>query len=168
MTRTDHLTSIANRHAFDQDFTLIFDQPSEKINFAQKILYLIDLDGMKRINDSYGHLRGDQLLCTFASLLSELETKGCKAYRIGGDEFTIVADASSEKDINTAITHIEKQLYENGFSGVGVSFGVAKTHECESANDMISLADKRMYEYKTSHRNARADDVQPVMTATKG
>ena len=167
MTRTDHLTGIANRHAFDQDFNQVFDMPSPELGNPQKILYLIDLDGMKRINDTHGHLRGDQLLCTFATHLSELQVNDCNVYRIGGDEFTIIATADSEKTINAAIAHIEKQLHESEYRGVGVSYGIASTRECQSANDMISLADTRMYEYKTLHRKARIDDPQLVIATTK-
>ena len=165
LTRTDHLTGIANRHAFDQDFIQVIDQPPLEIACPQRTLYLIDLDGMKRINDAYGHLRGDELLRTFANYLSKIEVDECKVYRIGGDEFTIIAHTDSETDINAAIMLIEERLDKNGFDGVGISYGIANTHECKSANDMISLADNRMYEYKTSHRQARADDTQAVVIA---
>jgi len=165
ITRTDHLTGIPNRHAFDQDFIQVIDQPPLKTSCAQRTLYLIDLDGMKRINDTYGHLRGDDLLRTFASYLSKIEVDECKVYRIGGDEFTIIAHTTSEADINAAIILIEKRLDENGFDNVGISYGKANTHECKSANDMIGLADSRMYEYKTSHRLARTDDKQAVAIA---
>ena len=167
LTRTDHLTGIANRHAFDQDFNQLFGQPSPELGSPQKILYLIDLDGMKRVNDTHGHLRGDQLLCTFAGHLSTLQVNNCKAYRIGGDEFTIVTTVDNEKNINEAIANIEKQLRESEYRGVGISYGIASTHECKSANDMISLADTRMYEYKTLHRKARIDDPQLVIAAMK-
>jgi len=162
MTRTDHLTDIANRHAFDQDFTQVFEPLAPEAASPDKILYLIDLDGMKRINDTDGHLRGDQLLRTFASHLSKLEIGSCKVYRIGGDEFTIVAHANGEARINPAIARIEQLLHEDGFYGVGISYGIANTYECHTANDMITLADTRMYEYKTLRRKARADDIQPV------
>ena len=102
---------------------------------------------------------------TFANYLRKIEVDGCRVYRIGGDEFTIIAYTDSEKDINAAILLIEKRLDENGFDGVGISYGIANTHECKSGNDMISLADSRMYEYKTSHRQARADDTQAVVIA---
>ena len=160
MTRTDHLTAIANRHAFDQDFTQAFEQPAPETIHPETILYLIDLDGMKRINDTEGHLRGDQLLRTFANHLSKLAVNDRKVYRIGGDEFTIVAHANGEEVITPAIARIEEQLHQDGFEGVGISYGIASTNECKSANDMITLADTRMYEYKTLRRKARADDIQ--------
>ena len=162
ITRTDHLTGIANRHAFDQDFNQVFDSPAQKMGDSQKTLYLIDLDGMKRINDMYGHLSGDKLLCTFAQHLSKLEVDDCKVYRIGGDEFTVIAPVGSNNNLNIAIANIEKQLHESEFRGVGISYGIANAHECQSTHDMFSLADKRMYEYKTLNRYARADDTTPL------
>jgi len=165
MTRTDHLTTIANRHAFDQDFTQAFEQPAPETRHPETILYLIDLDGMKRINDTEGHLRGDQLLRTFACHLAKLEINDYKVYRIGGDEFTIVARANGEAAITPAIARIEKQLHKGGFASVGISYGIANANECKSANEMITLADTRMYEYKTSRRKTRADDIQSAASS---
>ena len=165
MTRTDHLTGIANRHAFDQDFNQVFDSPPQELDGSQTALYLIDLDGMKRINDMHGHLSGDKLLCTFAQYLSKLEVDDCKVYRIGGDEFTVIAPMDSKNNLNIALANIEKQLRESEFSGVGISYGIANAHECQSMHDMFSLADKRMYEYKTSNRHARAEDATSLIQA---
>jgi diguanylate cyclase (GGDEF)-like protein len=162
ITRTDHLTGIANRHAFDQDFNQVFNLSTEELDGSKKALYLIDLDGMKRINDRHGHLSGDKLLCTFAQHLSTLEIDDCKVYRIGGDEFTVIAPIDRKSNINIAIANIEKKLHEHEFRGVGVSYGIAHSHECQSTHDMFSLADKRMYEYKTLNRHARADDTTPL------
>jgi len=167
MTRTDHLTGIANRHAFDQDFNQLFDSAPLEHDGSQQVLYLIDLDGMKRVNDNHGHLRGDQLLCTFAAHLSKLPMDDCQVYRIGGDEFTIVATMDRKSEINAAIARIEQQLSENDYRGVGISYGIANAHECTSTHEMISLADQRMYQYKTSQRQARADDAQTLTLATR-
>ena len=162
ITRTDHLTGIANRHAFDQDFNQVFDSRPQELAGSQKALYLIDLDGMKRVNDMHGHLSGDKLLRTFAQLLSKLEVDGYKVYRIGGDEFIVIAPIDRKNNLNISIANIEKQLRESEFRGVGISYGIANAHECQSTHDMFSLADKRMYEYKTLNRHARAEDTTPL------
>lgn len=66
LAHTDHLTGIANRHAFDQQFKLDFDASKRNAESEKQILFLIDLDGLKSVNDRFGHARGDELLRAFA------------------------------------------------------------------------------------------------------
>lgn len=155
MARTDHLTGITNRHAFDQEFEAAFEQPENEDDPSQLMLFLIDMDGLKRINDCFGHSRGDELLCCFAKDLSELQTEGISVYRIGGDEFTILARRSNDLELRAAMVHLESLLLDRGFDGVGLSYGVAFACECESPNDMLSRADLRMYTFKASRMGSR-------------
>jgi len=161
VSRTDHLTGIANRHAFDQDFRQVFRQEKHTNNPMQPMLFLIDLDGLKRVNDCYGHLRGDELLHTFAQDLAGLVNDKVSVYRLGGDEFTILAHRSEEEEICAAITLFEKQLKERGFQNVGISYGVAFANESDSPFEVLSRADQRMYEFKTVRRHARSEDTPP-------
>jgi FOG: GGDEF domain len=137
----------------------IFRAPNAPMIRSRKYCFLIDLDGLKIINDRFGHASGDALLCAFAQELNALETEGVSVYRLGGDEFTILADKHHEAALCTALTRIEKTLTEQGFSGTGVSFGIAYASESISADDMLILADRRMYENKISRRRARATDL---------
>ncbi|MFC1750485.1 7TM diverse intracellular signaling domain-containing protein [Pseudomonadota bacterium] len=158
LARTDHLTGIANRHAFDQAFEEAFNNLCEVDSPRQTMLLLIDLDGLKRVNDMYGHIRGDELLCNFAKEISRLETNDISVYRLGGDEFTILACKENETHLRDAMNEMENRFIECGFENTGVSYGVAYAHECSSAHEVLEKADQRMYKSKTKRRYARAED----------
>lgn len=163
LARTDHLTRIANRHAFDQAFEEAFERQVAVDDAEPLMLVLIDLDGLKRINDKYGHSRGDELLCAFATALARIEGEGITVYRLGGDEFTILARNMNEETMCNTIADLEVQLRERGFDEAGISYGIAFTSESESPNDMLTRADRRMYEFKTARRRSRSqDDGQPI------
>jgi len=167
VARTDHLTRIANRHAFDQAFEEAFVLQENAENPEQLMLVLIDLDGLKRINDHYGHSRGDELLCAFATALARLEGDDITVYRLGGDEFTILARKRSEETMRTTIANLETQLRERGFEEAGISYGIAFASETKSPNNMLTLADRRMYEFKTARRRARSQDGWKAETCLK-
>ncbi len=166
VARTDHLTGITNRHAFDHAFGQAFLRPQDADDPTQLMLFLVDMDGLKHINDRYGHSRGDELLCTFARDLATLQTGGITVYRLGGDEFTILARQCNDGEIRAAMLRMETRLRERGFEDAGISYGVAFASECHSPGDMLARADRRMYEFKAARRSVRAqDDRQPSPSA---
>ena len=80
-------------------------------------------------------------------------------YRLGGDEFTILAPQREVVDLLAALRQLETTLRQRGYPQAGASVGWATAAESPSADDMLALADERMYEHKTSRRRARAGDV---------
>ncbi|MBY0578408.1 MAG: sensor domain-containing diguanylate cyclase [Burkholderiales bacterium] len=165
LTRTDHLTGIANRHAFDQIFKESFHCPDFSGDPDQLMLFLIDLDGLKRVNDCHGHSRGDELLRVFAKSLAGLESGSISAFRLGGDEFTLLAQKRNEAELVSAMARFEADLREQGFTETGISYGIAYAGESTSSEDMLIIADSRMYDNKVAKRQARATDawlVSPV------
>lgn len=154
IARTDHLTGILNRHAFDLDLAAKTLSRNTNIE-CELMLFLIDLDGLKTINDKYGHARGDELLCLFTRELEQLGNPAVSFYRLGGDEFTILASKDEETRLRTGLKQIEQNLWQAGFSETGVSFGVAYANSCASLNDLYTEADKLMYEHKLSRRPNR-------------
>lgn len=148
LAHTDSMTGIGNRHAFDQ----MFDQEL-KLSFMeddqhQPMLILVDLDGLKLINDKYGHRRGDELLRAFAQALLELNIDKVSSYRLGGDEFAIFARKCHEGELRDKLLAIERSLSVQGFGESGVSYGIAFASESTSAGEMFNAADRRMYESK--------------------
>ncbi len=156
LTRTDHLTGIANRHAFDQHFECVFRHPDFAGDPAQLVLFLIDLDNLKYVNDNHGHAKGDELLSLFASALAGLESDSVSAFRLGGDEFTLLAHKYNEDELVEALELLEKNLKAQGFGETGISYGIAYACESSSAKDMLLIADHRMYDNKTSKQKTRA------------
>jgi diguanylate cyclase (GGDEF)-like protein len=161
-TRTDHLTGILNRHAFD---TLLAQAmaPERRDEEVQRVLLaMIDLDGLKRINDRDGHTQGDALLREFARLLGTLRDAGTAVFRLGGDEFAVLADVGSEARLRTALPQLEARLRESGFPDSGVSCGMAFGSETRSASQLITRADSRMYQHKLGKREQAAAGAPPV------
>jgi diguanylate cyclase (GGDEF)-like protein len=155
LAHTDSMTGIGNRHAFDQ----LFDQEL-KLSFMeddanQPMLILVDLDGLKLINDKYGHARGDELLRAFARALQEFNIDHVTSFRLGGDEFAIFARKHHEATLRDKLQAIERSLGAQGFAESGVSFGVAFASESSTAAEMFNAADRRMYETKTLKRTGR-------------
>jgi diguanylate cyclase (GGDEF)-like protein len=149
---TDHLTGIANRHAFDEQLGLRYASEEELA------LLLIDLDGLKTVNDRDGHARGDALLRDFAHGLMQQQRPDIGVFRLGGDEFTILAPRRDVAGLLTALQQLEGALRQRGYPQAGASVGWASAAESPSSDAMLALADERMYEHKTSRRRARASD----------
>ena len=156
LANTDSMTGIGNRHAFDAALQMAFAKTPDQSEAEQFMLMLIDLDGLKRINDQYGHARGDDLLRTFAKALKALEPKGISSFRLGGDEFTLITQRKNEKNLRQAIYLIEKELRENGFADFGASVGVAYGSEHQKSTEVFSIADARMYQDKAVRKIDRA------------
>jgi diguanylate cyclase (GGDEF)-like protein len=154
-TRTDHLTGIPNRHAFD---TLLEQAMAPERHYEEVhrvLLVMIDLDGLKRINDRDGHIQGDALLREFARLLRTLCDARTTVFRLGGDEFAVLSEVDSEARLRAALPALEARLRTAGFPDSGVSCGMAYGSETRSAGQLISRADSRMYEHKLGKREPR-------------
>jgi diguanylate cyclase (GGDEF)-like protein len=121
-------------------------------------LLLIDLDGLKAVNDREGHARGDALLCDFARGLAQLSGDDVGVFRLGGDEFTILAPRRAVAGLLAALRQLETSLRQRGYPQAGASVGWASAAESSSSDAMVALADRRMYENKTTRRRARASD----------
>ena len=154
LANTDAMTGIGNRHAFDSAMQLMYNNVNTRTEPDQLLLVLIDLDGLKSINDQYGHARGDELLRRFAQSLKRLENEGISSYRLGGDEFTLIAQKRHETALKTSIVRIETALQAEGFPDFGVSLGIAYGSEHPQPTEVISRADARMYQHKATRKNA--------------
>lgn len=155
LAHTDSMTGIGNRHAFDQ----MFDQEL-KLSFMedddnQPMLILVDLDGLKLINDKYGHARGDDLLRAFAQALKKLDIDHVSSFRLGGDEFVIFARKRHKTMLCDKLEAIERSLAAQGFTESGVSFGIAFASESDTPAEIFNAADRRMYENKALKRTGR-------------
>ncbi len=149
LANTDSMTKIGNRHAFDEALKTAL------ATSAKIMLMLIDLDGLKRINDQYGHAKGDELLQRFAAALQKLSIPTVSSYRLGGDEFTLIAEQQYEARLRTAINTIELELRQNGFPEFGASVGVAYGSEHQQVSEVFSRADARMYQDKANRKTGR-------------
>lgn len=142
----DSLTKLANRHSFMTDMR-------QKMNRKQSVVLLfIDLDNFKQVNDSYGHLIGDEVLIeTARRIRSFSQTYDGKAYRFAGDEFLIVIDAEREivgadrfEELNLLISQ-EMNVGDGLSLRLSASIGVACSEDHASLDAMIHHSDAAMY-----------------------
>jgi diguanylate cyclase (GGDEF)-like protein len=141
LARTDELTTLPNRRR------LI----SEIQNFATRkgSLLLLDLDGFKPVNDSYGHEVGDKVLQQVAQRFARALPNSALLARLGGDEFGIVVDGSQESVMEIALALRGTLSYPFVIDGqeirIGVSIGIADNN---GAEDLLLRADNAMYAAK--------------------
>ncbi len=150
----DTLTGVKNRLA-------MVHHVEDKIERYQPFaIYSLDLNGFKGVNDTYGHQAGDAVLETLAQRLNAQQTDHqFSIYRIGGDEFSILSERVDENSVlflhqhihNTFIEPIE--LGDGNTVSVSTSIGYAQfPQHGNDLNQLISVADKKMYQMKFAKR----------------
>jgi diguanylate cyclase (GGDEF)-like protein len=145
---TDVLTGLGNRRK------LVADLETElrvARTDAPRILVLFDLDGFKHYNDSLGHLAGDALLTRLGRRLTTVVRPYGEAYRMGGDEFCVVATVVPQR-LERFLAQAAGALRESGDGfEVEASYGaVVIPHEAGSVAQALHVADQRMYARKES------------------
>lgn len=145
--RHDELTGLMNRRGLDQAMSEL--SCGRRFAASAHSLVVIDLDGLKYVNDHAGHLAGDQMLVTFATELQTAARGVDLTARIGGDEFIAILPGLPACE---AIKWAES-MHES--SGVAWSYGVAEREPGEQLEDWLNRADKLMYAAKTATRAAR-------------
>lgn len=139
---TDSLTGVSNRVTYKKDL-LMFDEEKPQ-EFS--CIY-IDVNELHLINNKYGHAAGDEMILYIANTLKEV-FYGHKIYRIGGDEFLVFAEKSSQDDIKKGIAMLTRQLEPRDYHvAVGMSY---RTHNMNT-EEMEREAEVRMYEAKAQY-----------------
>lgn len=149
----DLLTGLYNRRGLDSRLTVLFQEP-EKLGHSAFIM--IDADGLKTVNDTYGHEKGDLYLKDISKKLKNFGTKHCIAARQGGDEFVLFLYGydSEEELLRTIHTleyiqdHSTACLSDTLCVRLSFSFGYSLTRPNTAYPELIKEADKRMYENK--------------------
>ena len=146
---TDALTGLGNRRRLltDLERRLGEERP------APTLLMIFDLDGFKRYNDTFGHPAGDALLARLGGKLAAVAGTIGSAYRLGGDEFCLVAPVPKD-ETESLIDRACAALTEHGDGfHVGSSFGaVLLPEEAEDAAQALHVADERLYAQKRTRR----------------
>ena len=152
MANTDGLTGLFNGRHFG---TVLQEKEKKKFPF---VLFYLDLDRFKPINDTYGHDMGDKLLKEVAARLQRCIRSKDHAFRIGGDEFALLVSADlDEAHCQQLRDRIRQELLqpfylEGQVLHVGVSCGYAAyPRDSSRATEVRNLADQRMYAQKEEH-----------------
>ena len=141
---TDALTGLPNRYSLER-YVLEVDEEGA----SSLAVLLFDVNFLKRVNDTQGHLEGDKLLRTAALCIRETFCGGTldNCYRYGGDEFAAILKDCSEEEIKAKIDRFNRTLEREKIS---VSVGYAFTEEVGEGTfkKLMAIADKRMYAQK--------------------
>ena len=150
---TDQGTGLKNRRGF-------FAMAEHELNVARRLgqtltLIFFDLDRLKNINDSLGHLEGDRAIADAARILASNFRESDLVARLGGDEFCVLA-IGSEQALERTIQRLEEAVVSHNASAgrpytLSLSYGVAfyePARDAVSLDDLISAADASMYERK--------------------
>ena len=143
---TDSLTGVSNRVTYKKDL-LIFDEEKPQ-EFS--CIY-IDVNELHLRNNKYGHAAGDEMLLYIANTLKEV-FYGHKIYRMGGDEFLVFAENTSQDDIKKGIDMLEKQLETMDYH---VAVGMSYRTRNMNTEEMVREAEIRMYEAKAQYYQAK-------------
>jgi diguanylate cyclase (GGDEF)-like protein len=163
---TDPLTGLGNRRALMRDLEAA--TPAAEPGHTH-VLALFDLDGFKSYNDAFGHPAGDALLVRLGrNLAATLDGRG-GAYRMGGDEFCILARVE-EGGADALVADARAALTEHGERfHVGCSHGtVVLEHRAGDTAEALGLADQRMYVNKRGGRQTREEMVHQVLLRVLG
>jgi diguanylate cyclase (GGDEF)-like protein/putative nucleotidyltransferase with HDIG domain len=147
---TDELTGLGNRRRLANDLQTELHTVSPE---RPLLLVLFDLNGFKAYNDTFGHPAGDALLARLGSALSRAVEGHGRAYRMGGDEFCVLATAPAERHPEIAATsRLALSEHGNGFD-ITAALGTATLESAESdPADALREADRRMYAEKNGRR----------------
>ena len=167
LATTDSLSGLTNRYQFQNELQQMVDVATEE---NKTVLFLIDMDGFKEINDTLGHVTGDEVLVEIGKRLSAgFGDRACVA-RLGGDEFCLAFSEISdfEKADSLAaeiVEHLTARYYLSETEvtlGTSVGYAVCPDH-AQSVKHVLSFADTAMYHAKNSQQNIAC--YRPEMTA---
>jgi diguanylate cyclase len=157
---SDSLTGLGNRRYFDRH--LAASVADAKISGRPCSLILSDLDHFKVINDTFGHLLGDDVLRVFSEVLKSCLRPSDRVARYGGEEFAVVLPDTRLQDAQLAAERMRKAVEAKRFKvkqtgqGIGTltaSFGVVQLEANEDGTLFLARADKLLYQAKSRGRN---------------
>ncbi|WP_019026869.1 diguanylate cyclase [Colwellia piezophila] len=154
MSTTDSLTGLANRRKLDDALAQSLAE-AQRYNKPLSVV-MLDIDKFKVVNDSYGHIVGDQVIKTIANLLKSNVRDSDISGRWGGEEFLLVCPETELMGAQRVSELLRQIINGHHFLDIpnqSCSFGVAQWDHTESLNTLLERADKALYSAKTKGRN---------------
>lgn len=157
-SKYDSLTTLLNRRSFDEALALEFAR-ADRHEQAFSILFL-DLDDFKKLNDSAGHLVGDEALKAVASIVKIEKRTEDIAARYGGEEMVLILPKTDRKEATVVAERIRAKIealripHDGKMLRITLSGGISTfPHDAQSAADLLEFADKALYEAKLCGKN---------------
>jgi diguanylate cyclase (GGDEF)-like protein/PAS domain S-box-containing protein len=151
---TDPMTGLANHRTFHE----VLRMETERAFRHGRVLSvaLFDVDHFKWVNDTHGHLTGDEVLAAVAHLLAGGARSGDTIARTGGEEFAWLMPETTQDAAYLAAEHVRREIESTTFASVGrltISAGVCSNQHATAAHDLFRAADRALYSAKRTGRN---------------
>ncbi len=163
----DPMTGLYNRTHFEQQMRLFEESWPQQLG-----IIVCDIDGLKIVNDTFGHGKGDNLLILAANILKTCVRKKDILARIGGDEFAIFLPDCDLKELERVTSRIQTTIIDYNITqkelplNISVGYAVTRNKTLQSVNDLFKEADNNMYREKLHRRQStRSAIVQTLTTA---
>ena len=145
LVKKDGLTGVLNREAYYIETRRDYKDITAIIS--------LDMNGLKSINDTFGHAAGDEALVTLALCFGKAIRARQSVYRMGGDEFVIVCRKTSKEDVEALVERIREYVAETTYScSIGYSYHDEGTIKLE---DLLKESDEQMYSDKSEYYRNR-------------
>ncbi len=154
LAHQDSLIDLPNRRGFVRELERLIARVSRYD--AKAAMLFVDVDGLKSINDTFGHRAGDQALIQVAQLLSSGVRKSDVVARIGGDEFGILLESADEQSAHETAARLVDMIADCEFMHEGdslplsVAIGVGMIDAHDNADEVMARADEQMYRRKAA------------------
>lgn len=157
MATTDTLTNLNNRAHL---LALFSESQKSLAHGTPYTIALMDVDNFKKINDTFGHTKGDEVLYKVATVLKAFEPRGMHIARWGGEEFlAYIPGTIDDQEIHQTLTQLLKEVANLTFTEKDKSFhititiGLAKGYKPQHMDEVINIADERLYQGKNQGKN---------------
>ena len=151
LINTDALTGVKNRHAYYNDIERYKDVAPVK----NLVLVILDVNGLKRVNDTKGHAEGDALIVAASNMISNVFEGYGTLYRVGGDEFMAILNCDDDKayELESKLDCLRQDADKTCGADVSVAAGFAVWNQNRSLNyfELEKLADTKMYQNKSAY-----------------
>lgn len=157
MSVVDPLTGAFNRRKFHDVLDVSIANAIR--HYHRFALLMMDVDHFKRINDEFGHQAGDDVLRIVCELIHDSIRGSDQLFRVGGEEFCLVAMVDGEKDAHALAEKVRQVVESHTFPEIGrltISIGIAGFEEGDSQESIYARADAALYEAKNNGRNCVA------------
>lgn len=148
-SRIDALTGVGNRRMFDlslENHRALLNRYGKQFSLA-----IIDLDHFKQINDTHGHMHGDQALSTVGRLLRDLARETDVVARYGGEEFVILMPETLLGGASLFCERVRREIETR--LNLTASIGLASTEDYTVTDELVNAADQALYQAKEAGRN---------------
>ncbi len=162
LLKYDAMTDLLNRNSFD----IYINSTNMKSQYG---LIVVDIDGLKFINDAFGHMMGDKAIRFTANKLKEQFSSSSEIFRIGGDEYTIISDILEYDLLEHKIQEVKEQIkefYEENSININISSGIEVVNDDMSFSEAFIDAENLMYRRKLTERSSRKSRTMETVLET--